>query len=64
MSRKTLVTVESVTGAIRVLRGHRVLFDEDLAQLYGVEVRALIQAVKRSLARFPEDFMFQLTTAE
>ena len=58
------VTVEHVSGAILVLRGHRVLLDEVLAQLYGVETRALVQAVKRNLARFPADFMFQLTASE
>jgi hypothetical protein len=56
--------VEDITRAIAVLRGHKVLLDEDLAALYGVETRALVQAVKRNLARFPEDFMFQLTAPE
>jgi hypothetical protein len=42
------------------LRGQRVLLSSDLARLYGVEPRVLIQAVKRNLERFPEDFMFQL----
>ena len=44
--------------------GEKVLLDEDLAILYGVETRNLVQAVKRNLERFPEDFMFQLTPAE
>lgn len=47
-----------------VLRGHRVLLDDVLAQLCGVETRALVQAVKRNLARFPGDFMFQLAASE
>jgi len=63
-SRKPPVAVEHVSGAILVLRGHRVLLDEVLAQLYGVETRALVQAAKRNLARFPGDFMFQLTASE
>jgi hypothetical protein len=63
-SRKPPVTAEHVSGAILVLRGHRVLLDEVLAQLYGVETRALVQAVKRNLARFPGAFMFQLTASE
>jgi len=49
---------------ILVIRQHRVMLDYDLAALYGVEARVLNQAVKRNLARFPVDFMFQLTSAE
>src|ERR1700678_3458524 len=50
--------------SILFLRAHRVLLDKHLAALYGVQTRVLIQAVKRNLARFPEDFMFQLSAAE
>lgn len=46
------------------VRGHRVICDHDLAVLYAVTVKALNQAVKRNLARFPADFMFQLTETE
>jgi len=49
---------------ILVVRRHRVLLDEDLAKLYGVETRALLQAVKRNIARFPPDFMFELSRTE
>jgi hypothetical protein len=49
---------------ILLIRRHRVMLDYDLAALYGVEARALNQAVKRNLTRFPADFMFQLTAAE
>jgi hypothetical protein len=49
---------------ILVLRGHKVLLDEALAELYGVQTKVLVQAVKRNLTRFPEDFMFQLTAPE
>ena len=49
---------------ILLIRQHRVMLDYDLAALYGVEARALNQAVKRNLTRFPPDFMFQLTRAE
>ncbi len=49
---------------ILLIRQHRVMLDYDLATLYGVEARSLNQAVKRNLARFPDDFMFQLTPAE
>jgi hypothetical protein len=58
------VPVEQIGRSILVLRGHKVLLDEHLAALYGVPTRVLIQAVKRNLARFPEDFMFQLSAAE
>jgi hypothetical protein len=56
--------VGDIARAILVLRGHKVLLDEDLAALYGVETKVLIQAVKRNAARFPQDFMFQLITSE
>ena len=49
---------------ILVIRDERVILDSDLANLYGVETRALIQAVKRNPKRFPGDFIFQLTKAE
>lgn len=61
---KALVVVEQVRQAIRRFRGQRVVLDADLAALYGVDVRTLKQAVKRNLARFPADFMFQLTVEE
>lgn len=50
--------------AVLVLRAHRVLLDETLAALYGVEVKALNQAVNRNIERFPEDFAFRLTSDE
>ena len=46
------------------IRGQKVILDRDLAALYQVETRVLNQAVKRNIERFPEDFMFQLTTEE
>ncbi len=49
---------------ILLLRGERIMLDEDLAVLYGVETRSLVRAVKRNLSRFPADFMFQLTADE
>jgi len=49
---------------IIVLREQRVLIDADLAELYGVVTKVLVQAVKRNLTRFPPDFMFQLSTQE
>jgi len=63
-SRASTVAVEDISRAILVLRGHKVLLDAELAALYGVDTRVLLQAVKRNLERFPEDFMMQLTAAE
>jgi len=62
--RNALIPVEVITGKIFILRGHRVMLDRDLAKLYRVETRAVNQAVKRNQDRFPEDFMFQLTSEE
>ena len=59
-----LVSGEQITQSILVFRGHKVLLDEDLATLYAVATGVLVQAVKRNIARFPADFMFQLTAAE
>jgi hypothetical protein len=53
-----------VADRIRTVRGHRVMLDADLAALYGVPTKALVQAVKRNRARFPLDFMFSLTEQE
>ena len=49
---------------IYVIRGLRVIFDRDIAELYGVETRTLVQAVKRNSKKFPEDFTFQLSKQE
>ena len=54
-----LVPVERVEKLIVLLRGEKVLLGQHLAELYGVPVKVLIQAVKRNRSRFPEDFMFQ-----
>ena len=64
MAEHDLVPVERIARAILILRGHRVMLDADLAALYEVETRALIQAVKRNIERFPADFMFQLDADE
>ena len=55
---------ERVAGAIILLRGQRAILDSDLADLYGVRVKSLLQAVKRNPDRFPGDFMFQLEKQE
>src|SRR5439155_10979446 len=59
-----VLSTERIERSILLIRGHRVMLDADLAELYGVETRALIQAVKRILSHFPADFMFQLTKEE
>lgn len=56
--------IESITKRILFIRGEKVLLDEHLARLYGVQTKALVQATKRNLARFPVDFMFQLNNEE
>jgi len=59
-----LVPREQIEQTILLIRGHRVMLSTDLADLYAVEPRVLIQAVKRNRDRFPADFMFQLTEQE
>ena len=61
---EAVVSLEAVRSRIYLLRGQKVLFDSDLANLYGVTTANLNKAVKRNLERFPADFMFQLTAAE
>jgi hypothetical protein len=56
--------VELIERSIYLARGRKVMFDRDLADIYNVETRALVQAVKRNAERFPEDFMFQLSHEE
>ena len=63
-SRKSLAPDKRITQSIFLLRGQRVMLDADLAFLYGVETKVLVQAVKRNSDRFPADFMFQLTKQE
>jgi hypothetical protein len=59
-----LIAAPSIEKRIFVVRERQVMLDEDLADLYGVETKRLVQQVKRNLKRFPEDFMFQLSQAE
>jgi len=58
------IPAERIERAILFMRGHKVLLDEDLAALYGVATRVLVQAVHRNRTRFPDDFMFQLSDEE
>jgi len=67
MSKKRqseIATVDQIELIILLIRGQRVILDADLAALYGTNTKALNQAVKRNLRRFPADFMFQLTAHE
>ncbi|TAK43994.1 MAG: ORF6N domain-containing protein [Betaproteobacteria bacterium] len=59
-----VVPIERITQSILLIRGHKVILDEDLADLYQVETKALNRAVRRNRDRFPDDFMFQLRAAE
>jgi hypothetical protein len=61
---KSIIPPERIERGILLIRGHRVLLRPDLAKLYAVEPRALVQAVKRNMERFPRDFMFQLSPLE
>lgn len=61
---KALVPIELIEKRIFSLHGEKVMIDRHLAELYGVDTRTLNQAVKRNQERFPEEFMFQLTTEE
>jgi hypothetical protein len=63
-SEPSLVAVERIERAILLIRDKKVMLDANLASLYGVDTKVLVQAVKRNLERFPEDFMFQLTQEE
>ena len=62
--KKAIVPIEKITGKIFMIRGEKVMLDRDLAELYGVETRALNQAVSRNIERFPSDFMFTLSRDE
>lgn len=59
-----LLNKEQIAAAIYLVRDQKVMLDRDLAELYGVETRALKQAVRRNMDRFPSDFMFSLSTEE
>ncbi len=61
---QSLIPVERIERTILLIRGQKVILSSDLASLYDVEPRTLIQAVKRNIERFPEDFMFQLDRDE
>ncbi len=62
--KQALIPIERIEQQIFFLRSEKVMLSTDLAELYQVEPRVLVQAVKRNLDRFPEDFMFQLSEEE
>jgi hypothetical protein len=64
MSNIHIPKEDSISSLIYIIRGEKVMLDYDLATLYAVETRALKQSVRRNINRFPEDFMFQLTSSE
>lgn len=61
---KSIITNEVITNKIYLIRGQKVMIDNDLAELYQVETRRLNEQIKRNIGRFPEDFMFRLTIEE
>jgi len=62
--KQSLVPVERIERSILLIRGHKVILDADLGVLYGVTTKRLNEQVRRNVARFPTDFMFQLTLEE
>jgi len=64
LAKQPSVSIDMLERRIYLMRGEKVMLDVDLAKIYQVETRALVQAVKRNQARFPEDFMFQLSVEE
>jgi hypothetical protein len=63
-SKQLPIPVERIEKAIFLIRGHKVMLDADLADLYGVKTKGLKQAVRRNIERFPKDFMFELSEEE
>jgi hypothetical protein len=64
MSNQSLSRVDKISSLIRTIRGKKVILDADLARIYGVSTKALNQAVKRNLKRFPDDFLLRLSSNE
>jgi hypothetical protein len=63
-TKTSIIPRQPVEHLIRIIRGQRVILDSDLAQVYGVPTKWLIEAVRRNLDRFPTDFVFQLASNE
>ncbi|MFH1674482.1 MAG: ORF6N domain-containing protein [Pseudomonadota bacterium] len=64
MAENKIINADKLQGLIYTIRGVQVMYDSDLAELYGVEIKRLNEQVKRNRERFPEEFMFQLTDEE
>ena len=64
VDQKYVISDTLITSKIFIIRNKKVMLDRDLAELYEVETRVLNQAVNRNSERFPEEFMFQLTSEE
>lgn len=64
VQKEEVMTVDSISNRVYVIRGQQVMLDYDLAEIYGYEVKCLNEQVRRNIIRFPEDFMFQLTINE
>lgn len=62
--RSVAIPDEAVMRRIHVIRGQKVMLDRDLSELYGAPTKALKQAVRRNIERFPADFMFEMTKEE
>lgn len=59
-----IINIQNIYSSIYLIRNQKVMIDSDLARLYGVETKVLLQSIKRNNSRFPEDFMFQLKNQE
>jgi hypothetical protein len=63
-AKSGIISIERIAASIYLIRGQKVMIDSDLALMYWVETRVLVQAVRRNIARFPQDFMFRLSQKE
>ena len=63
-TKALMIPDELVMNKIYLIRGHKVMLDRDLAELYGVETKRLKEAVRRNIDRFPEDFLFEMSSGE
>ncbi len=64
MKQELMIPNEMLMSKIYLIRGHKVMIDRDLAEIYCIETKRLKEAVKRNIERFPEDFMFEMTKVE
>jgi hypothetical protein len=61
---QSVIPIERIARRIYLIRGEKVMLDSDLAEIYGVQTKVLLQAVKRNIDRFPDDFLFQFSKQE